>query len=133
MVLLANQDPANMLPACLSRGGFRLSRSKPLVTQITVFFSQNVRLIEKTRPFRSLMHNHFMELILLLLPSEEPRPELLGKGERIGLNAISGEIAAKIFYVALQKEERVRVVPWVDGLREVDDLQFSLPVENIER
>lgn len=79
------------------------------------------------------MHNHSVQLVLLLLPGEEPRPELFGNGKRIGLNAVPREIAAQILYIAEQKWKCVRVVPWVDGLREVDDLQFSLPVENIER
>ena len=74
-----------------------------------------------------------MELLLLLLSGEELRPELFGKDERIGLNAVPGEIAAEIVDVALQKGKRVRVVPRVDRLREVDDPQFSLPVEDIER
>jgi hypothetical protein len=81
----------------------------------------------------NLVHNHFVELLLLSLPGEEPLPELFGKGERIGLNAVPGETAAQILYIALQKWKRVRVVPRMDGLREVDDRQFSLPVENIER
>jgi len=34
-------------------GGFRLSSSTPLVIEITVFFSQNVRLIEEIRPYKS--------------------------------------------------------------------------------
>ena len=44
-----------------TRGGFRLSRSTPLVTEITILFSENVRLTQETRPLRFLVIQQIAE------------------------------------------------------------------------